>query len=86
MTGRQEMIVRNAEKHKALVLTAERYIWQHPETGFTEWNTNRYLTERFEAMGYTLTQAGDIPGFYTDIDTGLPGPTLAIMGDRKSVV
>ncbi|MBQ6680285.1 MAG: amidohydrolase [Lachnospiraceae bacterium] len=85
MTGRQEMIVRNAEKHKALVLTAERYIWQHPETGFTEWNTNRYLTERFEAMGYTLTQAGDIPGFYTDIDTGLPGPTLAIMGEMDAL-
>jgi hypothetical protein len=36
--------------------------------------TSQYLADAFENLGYTLTLAGDIPGFYTDIDTGIPGP------------
>lgn len=85
MTERQRKIIANAEKNKQMVLEAERFIWRHPETGFNEWETSRYLTEKFEALHYTLVQAGDIPGFYTDIDTGIPGPTLAIMGEMDAL-
>ena len=30
-------------------------------------------------------EAGDIPGFYVDIDTGRPGPCLAIMGELDAL-
>ena len=76
MTPRQELIVKNVDNVKQLILDAERWIWAHPEVGYTEWQTQGYLIERFEALGYTLTRAdqdpnfGKIPGFYTDADTG----------------
>ena len=73
-------------KHREKILEVERYIWQHPESGFKEWNTSKYLAKIFEDAGYTLTYAGDIPGFYTDIDTGKPGPKILIMGELDALV
>lgn len=75
-----------AEKHREEILAAERYIWQHPESGYKEWNTHRYMAEIFEKAGYALVTAGDIPGFYTDIDTGRPGPKLLIMAELDALV
>ncbi len=85
MTPRQEQIVRNVEKYRQDILDAERWIWQHPEVGYTEWQTNAYLLDKFRSYGYDPVEAGDIPGFYVDLDTGLPGPTLAIMGELDAL-
>ena len=40
----------------------------------------------FEEIGYTLTKAGNIPGFYADLDTGKPGPKIAILGELDSLI
>lgn len=74
------------EKNSKLILDTERYIWKNPETGFREWNTSKYLADIFENLGYTLTMAGDIPGFYTDIETGIPGPKVLIFGELDSLI
>lgn len=85
MTERQQHIVNNAELGRQMIFDAERWLWAHPQTGFTEWEANSYLTEQFEQLGYSLTQAGNIPGFYTDLDTGKPGPTLCIMAELDAL-
>ena len=85
MTNRQELIVKNVDANKQMILDAERWLWAHPQTGYTEWEANGYLTEKFEALGYELVQAGNIPGFYTDVKTGKPGPTLAIFGELDAL-
>ena len=59
------------EKYKDMILEAERHIWKNPEPGYREWKTHAYLKEKYEAFGYKLVEAGNIPGFYTDIDTGI---------------
>ena len=74
-----EKYVRLVQAHRSEILAAEQYIWAHPETGYREWNTSAYLEQIFENAGYTLTKAGNSPGFYTDIDTGRPGPKLLIL-------
>ena len=38
------------EKYRELILEAERYIWQNPETGYKEHVTSKYLAEKFEAL------------------------------------
>lgn len=43
------------------------------------------MAEKFAALGYTLHCAGDIPGFYADIETGKPGPKLCIMGELDAL-
>ena len=85
MTPRQQQIVKNVDKYRQDILDAERWIWQHPEVGYTEWQTNAYLLEKFRFYGYEPVEAGDIPGFYADVDTGRPGPCLAIMGELDAL-
>ena len=74
------------EKQKDLLLEAERHLWRNPESGYREWKTHAYMKQQFEAMDLQVTEAGNIPGFYTDLDTGRPGPTLAIFAEMDSLI
>ena len=91
MTERQKFLMNNAAATLNMVLEAERWLWKHPQTGYTEWEANEYLIEKFEALGYKLVRAdqdekfGKIPGFYTDLDTGKPGPTVAVFGELDAL-
>ena len=81
-----EKLLNAVEKHTDLMLEAERYIWENPETGYKEYKTNAYMQEQFEKLGYTLTKAEGITGFYTTVDTGRDGPTVLVLGELDSVV
>ena len=74
------------DKHRQLILDAERYIWKNAETGYKEFKTSKYLEDAFEKLGYNITRAENITGFYTDIDTGKIGPTVLIMGELDSII
>lgn len=74
------------EKNSKLILDTERYIWQHPETGYKEYETNAYMAKVFEELGYELTMAEGITGFYTTLDTGRPGPTVLVLGELDSII
>ncbi|MBE6655254.1 MAG: hypothetical protein E7609_00080 [Ruminococcaceae bacterium] len=50
-------IVKAVEKNRQLILDAERYIWQNPETGYKEYKTSAYMAEKFRALGYELHMA-----------------------------
>ncbi len=74
------------EKNKELILSAHDYIWKNPETGYREVKTSKYMEETFEKLGYELVKAGDIPGFYTVIDTKRPGPEVLVLGELDSLI
>lgn len=78
MNPRQTLLAQTIDAFKRLIYDAEAYIWQHPETGFQEWKTSAYLEEKMTDLGYQLIRAGDIPGFYADLDTGRPGPKVLV--------
>ncbi len=79
-------IIKNVEKHRQIILDAERYIWAHPETGYKEFETSNYMAEQFIKLGYKLSYADGITGFYTDIDTGRKGPKILILAELDSVI
>ena len=79
-------IIAAAEKHTKLMLDAERYIWQNPETGYKEVKTSAYMAQIFRDLGYSLTVAEGITGFYTTLDTGRPGPCVLILAELDSVI
>ena len=81
-----EAINRAVEKYEKMILEAERRIWSTPETGFREVKSSEYLAERFRELGYSLTMAGDIPGFYTVVDTGREGPEVLVLGELDSII
>ncbi len=74
------------DKHRDLIFGAERHIWKNPETGYREWKTSAYMEKEFEKLGYKLTMPANIPGIYTDADTGLPGPKILIFGELDSLI
>lgn len=84
--SRSEQLKAMVDKHRDEIFAAERYIWAHPETGYREWKTNAYMKKAFEDLGYTLVEAGNVPGFYADLDTGKPGPKVCIMGELDSLL
>ncbi|MBE6962715.1 MAG: amidohydrolase [Ruminococcaceae bacterium] len=85
-TKRKELLFGNISRHRQLTLNACQYIWENPETGFREWKAHRYLWDAFTALGYSPVAAGNIPGFYADIDTGRPGPTVLVFGELDALL
>jgi amidohydrolase len=86
MNNNYKELFEKVDKHRSLIFAAEKYIWEHPETGYREWETNAYLEKEFEKLGYDLVKAGNIPGFYTTLDTGRPGPCVLVMGELDSLL
>lgn len=74
------------DKHRERILDTFEYVWKNPETGYREWKTHNYLKAQFEQLGYTVVEAGNIPGFYADIDTGKEGPMLVIFGEMDGLI
>lgn len=77
----KENIFELIDSYKAKMEEILNYLEDHAATGYEEWEASEYLAEAYEQLGYTLTMAGDIPGFYTDIDTGRPGPKVLIFSE-----
>lgn len=73
------------DKHREKILEAERFIWNHPESGFREKVTSKYMKDSFRALGYELTVAEGITGFYTVADTGRPGPEILLFGELDAL-
>ncbi len=82
----KEKVISAVESAREIMFDAQDYIWKHPETGYKEWETQKYLADRYEEMGYKLNYAGNIPGFYTEFDTGREGPTIMILGEMDSLI
>ncbi|MBR2615283.1 MAG: amidohydrolase [Clostridia bacterium] len=74
------------EKHTERILAAERYVWEHPETGYKEYKTSAYMEKAFRELGYELVMAEGITGFYTVLDTGRPGPEVLVLGELDSII
>ena len=74
------------ESYRKLILEAERYIWANPETGYKEFKTSRYMAEKFQELGYDITLADGITGFFTVIDTKTPGPEIMILAELDSII
>ena len=74
------------DEYRERIINVADTIWKNPETGYREWKTSAFLAERFTELGYHPVLMEGIPGFYTDLDTGRPGPVLAVLGELDSVI
>ena len=77
---------RLVDKHLSKMENAYRWLWAHPELGYREWKSHGYMADAFRKLGYALVEAGDIPGFYTDVDTGRSGPHVLVMGELDALI
>ena len=40
-----QKFIQAVDKYRDLILETERYIWKHPETGYREVGTSKYMQE-----------------------------------------
>ena len=73
------------EKNKELILKSECDLWKTPEVGYKEYKTDAYMKERFKELGYKITEAEGITGFYTMVDTGREGPTVLVLAELDAL-
>ncbi|MBQ6922849.1 MAG: hypothetical protein IJQ66_07160, partial [Clostridia bacterium] len=73
------------EKHKENILKSERDLWKIPEVGYKEFKTDAYMKAAFRKLGYELTEAEGITGFYTVVDTGKKGPTVLVLAELDAL-
>ena len=62
------------------------WLWNHPETGFQEIETQKYCIEVLRRHGFEPVTWEDVTGFTCTYDTGRPGPCIMIMGEMDSLI
>ncbi len=63
-----------------------RDIWDHPEPGFREHRTAQLVAEFMREMGLAPRENVAVTGVVAHIDTGRPGPHIAILGELDSLI
>ena len=68
------------------IIAIGEHIWNNPEPGYREFKTADYIAKELEKLGLTVKTGLAMTGFRADIDTGKPGPTVAILGELDSLI
>lgn len=63
------------------MIKIRRHLHAHPEISFHEEQTAAYIKAFYRELGVSTTAYGDGYGFVVDIDSGHPGPQLALRAD-----
>ncbi len=74
------------EARKDEIIEVGRHIWQNPEPGYREVKTSAFLVDKLTKLGLSVKTGLGLTGFRADIDTGRPGPTVAILGELDSLI
>ncbi|MBP5638119.1 MAG: amidohydrolase [Victivallales bacterium] len=74
------------EARKDEIINVGRFIWKNPEPGYREVKTSAFLVDKLRSLGLTVKTGLALTGFRADIDTGKPGPTVAIIGELDSLI
>jgi len=61
-------------------------IWDHPESGFREHRTAKLTSEFMRSIYLVPLENIAITGVVAKIDTGRPGPHIAVMGELDSLI
>ncbi|WP_125761660.1 amidohydrolase [Companilactobacillus hulinensis] len=63
------------------IIQIREYLHAHPEVSFKEKNTSAYIKKFYQNLDCTVRDCGDGHGIIVDIDSGNPGPKLALRAD-----
>ena len=77
-----EAIERRAEE----IIAMGDYVWKNPEPGYKEFKTAKYANDKLRALGLPLRENLAITGMRADLDSGRPGPTVALLGEMDSLI
>jgi amidohydrolase len=82
----KQRVAQIIEENQKQIIEIGEHIWKNPEPGYREFNTSAYLVKKLQELGLDVKTNLAVTGFRADIDTGRPGPTLAILGELDSLI
>ena len=68
------------------LISISQDIWKHPETGYREERTSALLVAEFEKLGIPVKKGLAMTGFRAELDSGKPGPVVAIFGEMDALL
>ena len=82
-TFEQVKIIGNSFQQELVDL--RRYLHQNPELGWHEINTSTLIQKKLTDLDLKVVNGFAKTGFYTEIDSGKPGPTIAWRADMDAL-
>jgi amidohydrolase len=73
------------DRRGAELIQVAKTILSHPEPGFREQKTSRFVAQKFGEFGIPYDEGIALTGLKGMLDTGNPGPTVAVMGELDSL-
>ena len=73
------------DRHGEELIRIAKTILDNPEPGFREEKTSRLVAETFRDIGVPFQDGIGITGLKGVLDSGTPGPTVAVMGELDSL-
>lgn len=68
------------------IIEIGRKILKSPEVGYKEFKTAELVAKEFERLGLEYTEGLGVTGVKARLDTGSPGPTVAVLGELDALV
>lgn len=80
-------LVRDAiEARGAELIAIAKEIWEHPEPGYEEFRTSKLVEKTLRSLGLPCRTGLARTGIRADLDTGRPGPAIAILGELDALI
>ncbi|MCL0044344.1 amidohydrolase, partial [Dehalococcoidia bacterium] len=68
------------------IIGISRHILDNPEPGYREHKTSLFVQEQFDKMNMAHIDGLAITGVKSWMDAGMPGPTVAVIGELDSMI
>ncbi len=85
MDNLKEQICKNIDAHQSMLLEVASEIWNNPEIGYREFKTAAQVKRVFENLKIPFKDNIAITGCRAVLDTGKPGPTIALLGELDAL-
>lgn len=82
----QKKVCKRIDDNFENLLSMGNYLFSNPELGFKEYNTAAFVCKKFDEMGLVYKKDLALTGVKAYIDTGKPGPTVAVLGELDAVI
>lgn len=81
----KKQVIDSIDRRREEILALAENVLRHPELGYREFRTAELVKQEFVKLGLTPRTGLAVTGVRADIDSGRPGPKIAIMGELDAL-
>lgn len=74
------------DQNREEIIAIGNYVWQNPEPGYQEVKTARKAAAVLRSLGLSVREKLGLTGLRADLDSGRPGPVVALLGEMDSLI